>query len=767
MTTKPGLGERLARVSVLGSGAMLFAYGVFWLGGIGDDFTRRLVTDATHIPLMAVAALLGLRLVRRGSGLDRRSRRAWMFITVAYFCQVVAEISWFVEDAILGDPAYPAFADYWFLAFVPFMFAGLLLMPGALRTRLERHKLLIDSLIVVAGAFMVFWYLVLGPLLPAGGEVSYPLVFGAMIPVGDLLLILALATVLLRRSAGSGSVLLLVGAVAVCVVADVAYSYLNLHAEFSGGMWPDVFWMAGNYLYVVATYRSFRERSRPQPKRATRGKINFLPYAAGVLAYALLGFLALEVDLYPLGGVIVGAIVLTFLIIVRQMYALRENRRLAVTDPLTGLANRALVNERLADLAGQPPRADRLGAVLLIDLDLFKPINDAYGHEAGDAVLTAVATALRAAIRSGDTAGRIGGDEFAVVLPNLPDREAAETVAQRLVEALRTPVIFGDVLLAVEASIGVAYHDGTARDGDELLAHADTAMYAAKRAGRGRYQLFTAELDTRARDAELRRAVENNELVVHFQPAADFAEDRVVAVEALVRWNHPQRGLLMPDAFIDLAEETGAIVGVGEWVLREACRQAAEWRATIPAAADILLSVNLSPQQAAQTGLVEIVRGILADTGFPAKRLILELTESVVLQPDEATVARLTALREMGIRIAVDDFGTGYAALSYLRRLPVSILKIDRSFVTGIDEDPKAYAIAEAVVRLGHAFGMHVVAEGIETIAQTRRLLEMGCYLGQGFLFHRPQSGEAIAALLRDAGTPLRWAAFGRELARR
>ncbi|MEU4235787.1 EAL domain-containing protein [Actinoplanes sp. NPDC026619] len=732
-------------------GALLAVFVVFWFGGWGDEHTRRLITDATHIPIMVVATLYGLRLARSQAG---RSRRAWMFMTAAYACQVVAEISWFFEEIVLGTPPFPAFADYWFLAFTPFMFAGLLLLPGARRTRFERHKLILDSLIVGAGTFMVLWYLVIGPIMPAGGQVTYPMVFSAMLPIGDLLLVLALAAVLLRRPPGSRSPLLLVAGVAMYVVGDLGYAYLCLHAQFTGGTWPDLFWMTGNSLFVMATHRAWQERDLPRRERPSKTRTNLLPYAAGVLAYALLAFLAHDVPLFPLGGVIIGAIVLTFLMIARQMYALRENRMLAVTDPLTGLANRALINERLAELVTQPSREGRLGAVLLIDLDRFKPINDAYGHEAGDAVLTAVATALRAAVRSGDTAGRLGGDEFAVVLPNLPDRDTAERIAQRVVEALRTPVIFGDLVLGVEASIGVAFHDGS--DADALLAHADTAMYAAKRSGRGRYHVFTAELDTRARDAELRRAVEHGELVVHFQPIADFAQDRVVSVEALVRWNHPEHGLLMPDTFIGLAEETGAIVGVGEWVLREACRQAADWPA------EVSLSVNLSPQQAAQSGLVEIVRGILNETGFPAGRLVLELTEGVVLQPDEATVERLEALREMGIRIAVDDFGTGYAALSYLRRLPVSILKIDKSFVTGIDTDPQAYAVAEAVVRLGHAFEMRVIAEGIETVAQSRRLLEMGCRYGQGFLFHHPEPGDVIAALLRDADTPLRWAETAR-----
>ncbi|MFD0525685.1 putative bifunctional diguanylate cyclase/phosphodiesterase [Paractinoplanes durhamensis] len=282
-------------------------------------------------------------------------------------------------------------------------------------------------------------------------------------------------------------------------------------------------------------------------------------------------------------------------------------------------------------------------------------------------------------------------------------------------------------------------------------------MYAVKRAGRGSYRVYTPELDTRAHDAELRRAVENDELVVHFQPVVTLAGGDITAVEALVRWNHPTRGLLMPGAFIDLAEETGAVIPIGEWVLLDACRQAAGWRAANPDAESLRLSVNLSARQVTQTALVDIIRNILAETGFPADRLVLELTESVILQPDEQTVARLNALREMGIGISVDDFGTGYAALSYLRALPVSVLKIDRSFVTGIDTDPDVYAVAEAVVRLAQAYRLHVVAEGIETAGQAAALIEMGCVSGQGYHFARPMPGEDLAAKLSSsvpAGRP-------------
>jgi diguanylate cyclase (GGDEF)-like protein len=727
-------------------GVLLGGHLIWYIGGWGSEDLRAYVTDGMYPPIALLFTLLGVRVVRRPE-LDPRTRLAWSVIAASFVCQLIAHSSWFVEDVILHDTTYPSFADYWFLIFDPIMFVGLLLLPAARRSRSDKVKLTLDALVVGASTFMVLWYLVLGPIFAKDGATITEVAYSAALPVGDLLLVLALATVLLRRTrvGADKSMLLLAGAVATYVVADVYYGFIQLHAGFVGGTWPDLFWLLGCYLFALSAHRRYRQaRAKRPPERGHRTEVNWLPYGAIALAYGLLGVLARKEGLYPFGGMIIGAVILTFLVVVRQMYALRENRDLAVTDALTGLANRTLVTERLAQVTARPIRPGRCSAVLLIDLDRFKPINDAYGHEAGDAVLCAVAAALRTVVRPGDTAGRLGGDEFAVIMPNLPSRAAVVTVGERLLEAFRTPVVFGDQLLAVEASIGIAIRDES-DDTVLLLAHADAAMYHAKRSGRGRLQVYTAELDTRNRDADLRRAIDCGELIVYFQPVVDLHEEQIVATEALVRWAHPIRGLLMPEEFIELAEETGAIVPLGEWVLREACAQAARWRPDTSDADLMRLSVNLSPKQVAQSNLVDMITGILTDTGFPAEKLVLELTESVILEPSPAMVARLEALRKLDIGLAVDDFGTGFSALSYLHQLPVNILKVDRSFVTGIAEDSQARKVADAVVRLGEAFGVTVVAEGIETAEQADALRAMGCRYGQGFFYHRPMDGDAMA----------------------
>ncbi|WP_352396722.1 EAL domain-containing protein [Kineosporia sp. NBRC 101677] len=707
-----------------------------------------------RLPVSVLTAVLGVRLLL-GGALARAERRSWIALSVAFACSLAARATSLWQAANSYLPPFPSASDYLYTLSLAAITIGVLLVPTARRSPAERLKLLVDALIVVAGACMVLWYLEIAPLLQIPGADLEVIAMATAVPVLDLLLLFALVILVLRRWDYGPGLSLLGGSVLLKVATDTLYIVAMVHFQvvFSPNGYPFLLWAIADYLMLLAVHRRIYQDDSPRGHGQRRPVFNWLPYGAIALAYGMLVYVGRDQSVYTLGGMIIGALVLTSLVITRQVIAQRESHRLAVTDPLTGLANRARINDRVAEMTRQPPRAGRCNAFFLIDLDHFKPINDAHGHEAGDAVLKAVATALRAVIRSGDTAGRLGGDEFAVVLPSLPSRAAAEAIAQRLVDALCTPVISGNLLLSVEASIGLAFQDETTTNRPDLLiSHADVAMYAVKRSGRGSHCVYTPELDTRAREAELLAAVANDELVVHFQPVVALADGHEEAVEALVRWNHPTRGLLMPGAFIELAEETGAVVQIGEWVLREACRQASCWRREYPDAGDLRLSVNFSARQVTQAGIEKTIAQILDETGFPAELLILELTESVVLHSDEVTVARLKSLRDMGVALAVDDFGTGYAALSYLRVLPVTTLKIDRSFVTDIDADADAYAVTEALVRLGKAYKLRVVAEGVETAEQARCLVDMGCDFAQGYHFARPMPADAIDERLRLAG---------------
>ncbi|TAL25486.1 MAG: EAL domain-containing protein [Frankiales bacterium] len=438
--------------------------------------------------------------------------------------------------------------------------------------------------------------------------------------------------------------------------------------------------------------------------------------------------------------------------------AVDEATRQSLHDSLTGLPNRALFLDRLAHAGERSARQDGAPYTLLfIDVDDFKVVNDSLGHLVGDRLLTAVAERVQASLRTQDTVARLGGDEFAVLLEDsdVPDATAA---AERVLEALAGPFdLPGRQTVHVSASIGLVTTRGSRDQAEELLRDADVAMYRAKAEGKHRYVVFEPAMRDRLQrrtelESELRRAVAEEQFTVHYQPVLDARTGTVMSTEALLRWEHPRRGLVSPAEFVPLAEDTGLIVAMGRFVLREACRQTAEWRGS-PALADLTVSVNLSPRQLQEPGLLEDVRQALADSGLPPCALVLEITENLLVRDVEQAAHRLDSLKSLGVRLAVDDFGTGYSSLSYLSRLPVDILKVDKAFVAGIAREESAGKLAWAVLALAESLGLETVAEGVETPEQAEALIAQGCTRLQGFLFSRPVPASVLpgtAAALRD-----------------
>jgi diguanylate cyclase (GGDEF)-like protein len=433
----------------------------------------------------------------------------------------------------------------------------------------------------------------------------------------------------------------------------------------------------------------------------------------------------------------------------------------ATHDVLTELPNRALILDRLEQGLRRLDRADGRMAVLFIDLDRFKPINDSIGHEAGDEVLRTVADRLRQAVRPGDTVGRLAGDEFIVLCEDLPTDQDAVDVAARLVASLSDPIVLRCPTAAgrevgVGASVGIAFAQaGRAGSPDQLLGDADVAMYRAKQRGRGRIEVFDEQLRVAlerrvALHEQLLQALHQDQFRVVYQPIADAARLAVTSFEALVRWEHPTRGMVSPAEFIPIAEETGVIVPLGARVLREACRQAATWQA-LPNGANLAVSVNLSARQLADADLVATVTAALADSGLPAGALWLELTESTVMADADVAGDTLAELRRLGVHLAIDDFGTGYSSLAYLRRLPIEQLKIDRSFVAGLGDDPEDQAIVGLIVSLAGTLGLSVVAEGVETPEQLSSLRRLGCDTVQGFHVGRPLPPDLAFAAISTA----------------
>ena len=427
-----------------------------------------------------------------------------------------------------------------------------------------------------------------------------------------------------------------------------------------------------------------------------------------------------------------------------------EIARMARHDALTGLANRAVLRERLEAALLRVGRGERL-AVLYLDLDHFKGTNDTLGHPVGDGLLKTVAGRLRDCLRETDTIARLGGDEFAIIQTAIEHQSDATRLAQRLREAVLEPhEIDGHQVLA-DVSIGIALAPDDGAEADQLIKHADMAMYAAKKDGRGAFRYFAAEMNERAQarralELDLRNAIANEEFELYYQPLINLDRNEVCSCEALLRWHHPERGMIVPEAFIPVAEETGLIIPIGDWALRAACAEAMTWPN------HVMVAVNVSPVQFKNQTLVLTVIAALAASGLPARRLAIEITEAVLMQDNENTLATLHQLRDLGVQIVMDDFGTGYSSLSYLRSFPFDKIKIDRSFINDVSDMGDASAIVQATTSIASHMNMSTTAEGVETAEQLSKIRALGVTEMQGYLFSRPQRADDIARLFRSNG---------------
>jgi len=441
----------------------------------------------------------------------------------------------------------------------------------------------------------------------------------------------------------------------------------------------------------------------------------------------------------------------------QQRAAEQRLAQLAQYDALTGLANRTLFQDRLAQSIARARRSERQIALLFLDLDRFKEINDSLGHEAGDRVLQASGARLRQNLREGDSVARLGGDEFTVILEDVESAEQVNGVAHKLMHAFAEPFRIDGQDLYVTLSLGIALYPGDGGDADTLVRHADTAMYEAKSEGRDGFQFYAPVMSAAASErltmeGRLRQALERSEFVLHYQPVVRLASGEISSVEALLRWRHPEEGLVAPGRFIAAAEQTGLIVPLGDWVLREACAQAARWQAA--GLRPLRVAVNLSARQFRKGRLVEVVRTALAAGGLASRWLMLEITETLLMDNPRASGATLQLLKEMGVHMALDDFGTGYSSLAYLKHFPIDVIKIDRSFVRDIPGDADDAAIVKATIGLAASLGMLTTAEGVETREQLAFLQEHGCRFGQGYLFSPPVEADAFAAMLREERIP-------------
>jgi diguanylate cyclase (GGDEF)-like protein len=734
----PGSRALRTLVVVLGAG-----YAVSLLPGVRAAAGYQPLLDGwlNNLFLSGVVLLVALRAARAGG-----DRAAWWCLAVGTAAKLVGSLAYYLHDRADPGTAFPAWSDVGWLVFYPLGIAALFAM---LRPRMRRVGAggWLDGAVtgLTAAAFAVA--LALSPAVqsaPATAEVGYPITNVA------LLVLIAGALSLVGRGAG-WTWWCVGGGLAVFIATDAVYTVEHARGAYVDGGPLDLGWFLGAALLGLATCVGGRGRRRTLP---TGGAL-LVPFMCAVAALGLLfsayadrgdqlaGVLALGAVLAALGRTAV-----TF----RHVQALADSRRQARTDELTGLANRRRVYEVFPEADAHLARGTGV-AVLLLDLDRFKEINDSLGHAAGDALLRHIAPRLTPVLRATDMLARLGGDEFVVIATDL-DAGGARALADRLRSELQVPVRHEGMDLSVDASIGIAVGPAQADTAEELLQMADLAMYAAKarrlgialyddaRDGGGRHRLGTVD--------QLRAGITGGQLVLHHQPKVSPADGRVVGVEVLVRWQHPDRGLLYPDAFIDLAESFGLMSALTHAVLDLALAQCRAWR---DGGRQLGVAVNVSPSDLVDEGFPRAVAGLLDRHGLLATDLVLEVTEGLLMEDRARAASVLSRLRSMGVGIAIDDYGTGYSSLAYLAELPVTELKLDRSFVAAMTGSPRSAAIVTSTLQLAHALGLVLVAEGVEDELTLRALAALGCDTVQGYHLSRPLPAAELEEWL-DARAP-------------
>ena len=703
--------------------------------------------------------------------------RSWLLLAAGLGTINLGNILWAWDMIATGTIPYPSIADGLFLGgYVTVMVSLLTLFRG--RVPGGDSNGLIDATIVTVGLGMLSWVFFIAPAL---GEVElHPVdAFVAVAyPLVDVLLFGVAARIFLTAGPKPTAFRFLALALGANILADVVNTVVSLTGTYQASLVVDSGWALGFLAFgAFALHPTMREVDRPAPADGPlRISRVVLLAAATLMAPLVMVIEAVEGEPIDVAVVAPASVILFVLVITRLVTVLRDLRATlgqrealqlqltfqALHDPLTGLANRRLFTERLTEAIA----ARRNPAVMFADVDDFKTINDTLGHEGGDEVLLAIADRMRDSIRPTDTAARLGGDEFAVLLLDCPSPEGITRVADRVVRAMETPVLVQGRTAHVTISIGMALAQGGRLDVTEILRNADIAMYLAKEQGKGRHQLYQSAMGTKVPDRgrareDLQAGIARGEIEPHYQPIVDLRTGDIRGVEALARWRHRERGILLPVDFIALAEATGLILPLGVAMLNRVAADVV--RLPDGPAGPLSVHVNLSVYQLRASGLVDVVLRALTSSGLDPARLVLEITESGLLGDSETSV--LTDLKALGVRLAIDDFGTGYSALGYLRRLPVDMIKIDTAFVAPLERDRRDAEIVRFVIQLAKSLALDVVAEGVETDGQRVRLAALGCESGQGFLFSQAVPLAGIRRLMDQAAAAKGTSVLGRRVA--
>lgn len=770
---------------VLGLGPLAIAGYFFIPGVVGKDLAYSVVGIAS-----TVVMLVGLRLHRPAA------LRGWHLVVGANACFVIGDLVQNYYDVVLAtDAPVPSLADVVYLAGYPLLFVGVHLISRNSRAAGGRDTWT-DAAVVCVGALGLTWHFLMGPTLRAAPSDVNPVIsrdhdilaklVTLAYPMMDLAVLCVVVGAVLRGTARLTSDRLLVAAVGVMLISDFGYDLQLLHGGYGPASPVNAGFLLNYVLMAAAATHPSIALARTAPEQQDPQRWRWLPLVAGaafvspliVLIDSLIG---LPVDLPMLSATSVVVLVLIGLRVTwlfgrihRQNEMLSDRgqslrsalaaqrvleddlRHLALHDVLTGLANRGLLHDRVEQaITGSTPR--RPVALCVCDLDNFKGVNDSLGHDAGDELLVVVAKRLTSMVGGLATVARLGGDEFAVLMEDADQPESVTALAERILSVLRQPIRLGEEEITLSVSVGVAVA-GTGSTAAQLLSEADAAMYEAKAIGKDRVAVFETAMRSRLVEkmalinyfpGSLRR----EQFYLDYQPQVDLATGGLEGFECLVRWRHPTLGLVSPLKFIPLAEETRFIIPLGRWILQTACERAVSWPVRTPD--PLTISVNISGWQLQDPGFVDTVKEILDSTGLAARRLVVEVTETVLLTNPTGTAQVLSDLKSLGIRVAIDDFGTGYSSLSHLRQLPVDIIKIDKSFIDPLtDPEREGEAFVTTIIRLAADLDLLTTAEGIEHRSQRDALLRLGCQSGQGYLMSAPLGAAATDRYIAAHASP-------------
>ena len=728
--------------------------------------TTELQDFAYQVPeMLAVVAVLA------GVAIHRPHHHwPWLLLAAGLTLTAVGDWTWIALERVYGIEPFPSVADAFYLGGMGLIAAAVLWMVRGRIPDGDRAGVL-DALIVAVGVGLVSWTFLMAPIVEdpsaAVGEIAVALAY----PMIDILLLGVLVRVVLAPGKREVSLTLIIGALAAYLAADFPYAAMSLSDAYVTGHIVDAGWLIGAVLWGTAALDPSMTRVA-EPVEVTEHRLSGRRIAllaiASLMAPAVLVVQWLSGSQIHVPVIAAGCVVLFLLVIARLAgvvtdlrSTLRRQQRLeeelehrALHDPLTGLANRTLFSDRLEHALAQ---RDGRVAVLFLDLDDFKTINDNHGHHAGDEMLVAVADALRRRVRPGDTVSRLGGDEFAILIDRGALEGTARQLAERLLDAARSPVRIAGQDRSTGASIGISLGASGVDTGETLMRQADIAMYVAKGEGKGGLSVFDPRrhagvVQSIGLREDLELAIAHRQFELHYQPIVDLDSGDLAGVEALVRWRHPQRGLLAPAEFIPVAESTGSIVALGRWILEEACRQAVAWsRAGQPLADGRLMSVNLSTIQLTHPGFAAFAADAVRHSGLRPSQLLVEVTESA--SPDEdAATAVLTELHALGVRLALDDFGAGFASMARLPSTPFEFIKIDKALVAQIATDPRAEAVVTGITDIARRLGASCIAEGVEDAEQLALLRQMGCHLAQGYHFAPGLPPDELARLVTASG---------------